>query len=154
MDWACTLKVYSVRVWAAWKVYCMGKRFTTLDLSNAHPTEPLYIPGGTAMLIGAVFVEYRRRRSALISRMVPDVLARLRDQARAYRVDAKTTRHPYVVSARLRDDLLQDEHSVTARTRIWRSVARIVEANANVRTNLEETEDGDEALVWRWMGAV
>ena len=33
------------------------------------------------------------------------------------------------------------------------SVERVVEGNANVRTNLEEVEGGDEQRVWQWVGS-
>ena len=36
---------------------------------------------------------------------------------------------------------------------MWAPVERVVEGNANVRTNLEEVEGGDEQRVWRWVGS-
>ncbi len=55
-------------------------------------------------------------------------------------------------SLQLRDLVLQDEHSVAARARLWKRVERVVEGNANVRANLEEVHGGDELRVWRWVG--
>jgi hypothetical protein len=41
------------------------------------------------------------------------------------------------LSLQLRDLVLQDEHSVAARTRLWTRVERVAEGNANVRANLD-----------------
>lgn len=48
--------------------------------------------------------------------------------------------------------ILQEEHNVHERMRLWTKVAKIVEGNANIRANIEEVA-GDETRVWRWVGA-
>jgi hypothetical protein len=55
-------------------------------------------------------------------------------------------------SLQLRDLILQDQHSISERRKLWGKVERVVEGNANVRTNLEEVHGGDEMRVWRWVG--
>jgi len=52
----------------------------------------------------------------------------------------------------LRDLVLQGEHSIPARRRIWDRVEKIVEGNTNVKATMEELEGGDEGKVWRWVG--
>ena len=78
----------------------------------------------------------------------------LRNQELAHHTDPVAAPRPYVPSTQLRDAVLAGEHSVAARTRLWRRVEAVVEANANVRTNMEEADGGDEMRVWRWVGAV
>lgn len=56
-------------------------------------------------------------------------------------------------SLQLRDVILQDEHSIPVRRRLWDQVEGVVEGNANVRVNMEEVEGGDELRVWRWVGS-
>ena len=60
---------------------------------------------------------------------------------------------PYLSSLQLRDLVLQDVHDVSKRRRLWSRVERVVEGNANVRTNLQEVEGGDEPRVWEWVGS-
>ena len=76
----------------------------------------------------------------------------LRNQEFVHHTDPVVAPQPYLSSLQLRDSVLQDEHSVRARDRLWRRVESVVEGNANVRTNLEEVEGGDEMRVWRWVG--
>ena len=87
-----------------------------------------------------------------IAKLVQIALDTLRGQELAYYTDPATSPQPYLSSLQLRDLILQDEHSVSARSRLWNQVERIVEGNANVRTNLEEIQGGDEMRVWRWVG--
>lgn len=70
----------------------------------------------------------------------------------AHHTDPITAPQPYLSSLQLRDLILQDEHSVSTRQRVWDQVERVVEGNANVRANLEEVHGGDELRVWRWVG--
>lgn len=100
---------------------------------------------------------YRRRSAAadkkLIARMVQVVLAKLKERASNY-VREPATQLPYLIIARLRDELMQHELALTERLRIWAIVEQVVGKNANVRTSLEETADGEEALVWTWLGSL
>jgi hypothetical protein len=110
-----------------------------------------------ATLIGSSFVLKARRasrsvESKRVGELVQIALDTLRNQELAHHTDPITAPHPYLSSLQLRDLILQDEHSVSSRRRLWDQVERVVEGNANVRTNLEEVHGGDELRVWRWVG--
>ncbi|KAG8894896.1 inner nuclear membrane protein enriched at telomere/subtelomere region, partial [Tulasnella sp. 403] len=83
--------------------------------------------------------------------LVQDALDALQDQETGYHVDPSTTPQPYIVPVRLRDAILQEEHSIRNRQRIWEKVQHVVEENANVRTNVQEV-DGEDVKVWTWVG--
>jgi hypothetical protein len=101
---------------------------------------------------------FRERRAARliedkrVGELVQVALDTLRNQELAHHTDPASAPAPYLPSHQLRDLVLQDEHSVAARAALWARVERVVEANANVRANLEETAAGDEMRVWRWIG--
>ena len=99
--------------------------------------------------------EYARRanESKRAAELVQIALDSLRNQELAHHTDPVTAPAAYLSSLQLRDLILQEEHSIAARRRLWEKVERVVEGNANVRTNLEETAGGDEMRVWRWIGA-
>lgn len=84
--------------------------------------------------------------------MVQIALDTLRNQELAHHTDPVTSPQPFLSSLQLRDLILQDEHSISSRRRLWDQVERVVESNANVRANLEEVQGGDELRVWRWVG--
>jgi hypothetical protein len=112
---------------------------------------------GTIVAVLGMFILRRRRVHAHIedkrvSELVQLALATLRNQEIAHHTDPVNAPAPYLSSLQLRDLVLQDEHSVAARTRLWERVERVVEGNANVRANLEEVPGGDELRVWRWVG--
>jgi hypothetical protein len=88
-----------------------------------------------------------------VAELVQVALDSLRNQELAHHTDPVTAPQAYLSSIQLRDLILQEEHSVSARKKLWDKVEAIVEANTNVRTNLEETSGGDELRVWRWVGA-
>ncbi len=94
---------------------------------------------------------YRDRVRA--AELVQVALDTLRNQELAHHIDPVTAPQPFLSSLQLRDLILQDEHSIDTRKRIWDQVERVVESNANVRTNLEEVSGGDEMRVWRWVGS-
>lgn len=94
--------------------------------------------------------EVERRR---VSDLVQIALDTLRNQELAHHTDPIVAPQPYLSSIQLRDLILQEEHSISTRRRLWNEVERVVEGNANVRANLEEIEGGDELRVWRWVGS-
>lgn len=102
---------------------------------------------------------FRRRRAqaevenARVAALVQIALDLLRNQELAHHTDPISAPQPFLSSVQLRDLVLQEEHSVSVRKRLWGRVERVVEGNANVRTNLEEVEGGDEQRVWRWVGS-
>lgn len=110
----------------------------------------------TIVFAGGLYARTRKAQKEVenkrIAKLVQIALDTLRGQELAYYTDPATSPQPYLSSLQLRDLILQDEHSVSARSRLWNQVERIVEGNANVRTNLEEIQGGDEMRVWRWVG--
>lgn len=109
------------------------------------------------MAVLGLFILRRRRAQARVedkrvAELVQLALATLRNQEIAHHTDPVTAPVPYLSSLQLRDLILQDEHSVAARARLWSRVERVVEGNTNVRANLEEVPGGDELRVWRWVG--
>ncbi|KAK7467115.1 inner nuclear membrane protein enriched at telomere/subtelomere region [Stygiomarasmius scandens] len=109
-------------------------------------------------LIGAIWANRSRRaqkkvEGKRVAELVQIALETLRHQEMAHHTDPVTAPEPFLSSLQLRDLVLQDEHSVAARKRVWDQVEKVVESNANVRANLEELEGGDELRVWRWVGS-
>ncbi|EPQ58156.1 hypothetical protein GLOTRDRAFT_110047 [Gloeophyllum trabeum ATCC 11539] len=136
LDLSCLIRVKTRETWHEWQARVFAVLATVLST--------LY---------------YRRRRASRqaedkrVSELVPIVLDALRNQELAHHTDPITTPHPYLSSLQLRDLILQDEHSISTRTRLWNKVEHVVESNANVRANLEELPGGDEMRVWRWVGS-
>jgi len=112
--------------------------------------------GFIAFLSGLYFVRrtrsQRRIEGKRVAELVHIALDTLRNQEVAHHTDPVTAPQAYLSSVQLRDLIMQDEHSVSVRRRIWDEVERVVEGNANVRANLEEVQGGDELRVWRWVG--
>lgn len=109
------------------------------------------------MILSLLFSRARSARRRVESKHVADLvqiaLDTLRNQELAHHTDPVTVPQPYLSSLQLRDLILQDEHSVASRSRLWDQVERVVEGNANVRANLQEIHGGDEMRVWRWVGS-
>ena len=93
-----------------------------------------------------------RAEAKRVGELVQTALTSLRNQEIAHHTDPITAPQPYLSSLQLRDLVLQDQHSIPVRKRLWDQVERIVEENANVRVNLQEVDGGDELRVWRWVG--
>ena len=112
--------------------------------------------GTTFLILASLYAKLRadakRVESRRVAELVQVALDTLRNQELAHHTDPVTTPQPYLSSLQLRDLILQDEHSVPVRRRLWDQVEAVVESNANVRVNLEELQGGDEARVWRWVG--
>jgi len=135
LDWTCSFTVKSRETWKEWRVTVLG----------------------TIMAVLGTYILRRRRAQARVedkhvAELVQLALATLRNQEMAHHTDPVSAPAPYLSSLQLRDLVLQDEHSVAARARLWARVERVVESNANVRANLEEVPGGDELRVWRWVG--
>ncbi|EMD38525.1 hypothetical protein CERSUDRAFT_94053 [Gelatoporia subvermispora B] len=136
MGWDCALRVKARDAWLEWQKTIAG----------------------TAAVVLSIFAFRRRQAQARIENervasLVQIALDLLRNQEMAHHTDPVTAPQPYLSSLQLRDLILQDEHSVRARQQLWERVERVVEGNANVRTNLEEVAGGDELRVWRWVGS-
>jgi len=135
LTWDCTITVQAREVWAEW-------RLTVLGL--------------VAASLGVLYARARKAQKQIenkrVAELVQVALDTLRNQELAHHTDPVTAPQPYLSSLQLRDLILQDEHSVSTRSRLWNQVEHVVEGNANVRTNLEEIQGGDEMRVWRWVG--
>lgn len=94
----------------------------------------------------------RQIENKRVVEIVQIALDTLRNQELAHHTDPVTAPQPYLSSLQLRDLILQEQHSISARKRLWDQVERVVEGNANIRVNLEEVQGGDEHRVWRWVG--
>ncbi|TDL27536.1 hypothetical protein BD410DRAFT_713668 [Rickenella mellea] len=136
MGWNCRLTVAARDAWLEWRRSIFG-------------TLAIVIAG----LLGRSRMAVRQIEDRRVADLVQIALDTLRNQELAYHTDPVSTPQPYLSSLQLRDLVLQDEHSVPARRKLWERVERVVEGNANVRANLEEMHGGDEARVWRWVGS-
>jgi hypothetical protein len=94
----------------------------------------------------------RQIESRRVGDLVQVALDTLSNQEIAHHTDPVTAPRAYLSSLHLRDLILQDEHSIPARRRLWDKVQKVVEGNTNVRASMEELEGGDEGRVWRWVG--
>ncbi|KAA1469487.1 hypothetical protein DENSPDRAFT_758028, partial [Dentipellis sp. KUC8613] len=135
LDWHCTLTVKSREAWKEWR----GRVLTTVAFV-------------VSMLVMRARRAQRKVEDKRVAELVQVALDMLRNQELAHHTDPVTAPQPYLSSLQLRDLILQDEHSVSRRRRLWDQVERVVEGNANVRVNLEEVHGGDELRVWRWVG--
>ncbi|CAE6525222.1 unnamed protein product [Rhizoctonia solani] len=135
MGTLCRVKVGARETWNEWQMH-----FYTL----------------IATIVGTFWTRSKlaskRRESRRIAELAAVALDLVRNQEIAHHTDAVRTPHAYVSSLHLRDMILQEEHNVHERMRLWSKVAKIVEGNANIRANVEEVA-GDETRVWRWIGA-
>jgi len=136
MDWTCIVKVKTRASWAHWRNQVIGLATIVVSVIAFRQRQAQNV------------VEKER-----VSSLVQVALDLLRNQELAHHTDPITAPQPYLSSLQLRDLVLQDEHSVSARRRLWNKVEKVVEGNANVRTNLEEVAGGDEMRVWRWVGS-
>ncbi|EAU88573.2 hypothetical protein CC1G_04279 [Coprinopsis cinerea okayama7 len=135
LTWGCMITVKSRELWAAWRQTALGVVVAIL-----------------ATLFARLRVLKKKSEARRVSELVQIALDTLRNQELAHHTDPVSTPHPYLSSIQLRDVILQNEHSIPTRRRLWDKVEHIVEGNANVRANLEEIEGGDELRVWRWVG--
>ncbi|KAK2466952.1 hypothetical protein APHAL10511_001210 [Amanita phalloides] len=132
----CTLIVKSREVWEQWRTTVLG--FLLMILFG---------------LIGRARWAKKRTEAKRVAELVQIALNSLRNQETAHHTDPITAPQPFLSSLQLRDLVLQDEHSIPVRKRLWEQVEHVVEENANVRVNLQEVQGGDEMRVWRWVGS-
>uniref|UniRef100_A0A8H7Y3D3 Man1/Src1 C-terminal domain-containing protein n=1 Tax=Psilocybe cubensis TaxID=181762 RepID=A0A8H7Y3D3_PSICU len=136
MSWQCIVAVKSRETWAVWRTTVIASVVSIL-----------------AILGGRLRLTQKQKENRRIAGLVQVALDTLRNQEMAHYTDPISAPQPYLSSIQLRDLVLQEEHSVPTRRRLWERVERVVESNANVRANLEEIEGGDETRVWRWVGS-
>ncbi|KAH8117468.1 Man1-Src1p-C-terminal domain-containing protein [Phellopilus nigrolimitatus] len=136
LSWSCRGIVAARQSWTAWRKSVFGM-------------VGIFLFG----LYGKSQMTARSMENRRVAELVQIALDTLRNQEMNYHTDPVTTPQPYLSSLQLRDLILQDEHSIPVRRRLWDRVERIVEGNANVRANLEELRGGEEARVWSWVGS-
>lgn len=136
LTWNCQLTVKTREVWEKWRASVYGSIACVCAL--------YFIKRSRAL---------RQIEGRRVAELVQIALDTLRNQELAHHTDPVTAPQPYLSSLQLRDLILQDEHSIIVRRRVWDQVERVVEGNANVRANLEEVQGGDELRVWRWVGS-
>ncbi|KAH7096109.1 Man1-Src1p-C-terminal domain-containing protein [Auriculariales sp. MPI-PUGE-AT-0066] len=133
---SCAVRIHARDTWKQWRAAVVAAILSIL-----------------AAMYGRRKLVFRAQEKAEVARLVQTSLDTLRNQEVGYNADPASVRAPYLSPAQLRDWVLQDEHSVSARKRLWKQVERVVEGNANVRTNVEEVDGGEETRVWKWVGA-
>jgi len=136
LTWNCALTVKFRETWAEWRTTVFG--LITLIMS-------MY---GLRVRRANRLVESKR-----VAELVNIALDTLRKQEIEHHTDPITAPQASFPSLQLRDLIMQDEHHVPTRRRVWEQVERVVEGNANVRANMEEVQGGDELRVWRWVGS-
>jgi len=110
------------------------------------------ILASAAIVAGRSKVTARAIENRRVRALVKEALETLQAKEAANYIDPVQTPLPSVASLQLRDLVMQDEHSTPVRVRVWEQVERVVEGNANVRTNMEVMSSGDEGRVWTWIG--
>ncbi|KAF9464663.1 Man1-Src1p-C-terminal domain-containing protein [Collybia nuda] len=136
LTWNCVVTVKFRETWNEWRIKITGTAFIFVCL-----------------LFGRASQAKRRIENKRVAGLVQIALDTLRAQELAHHIDPVTAPYPYLSSVQLRDLILQEEHSVAHRSRLWNKVERVVEGNANVRTNQQEMQGGDEMRVWYWVGS-
>lgn len=125
-------------------------------LSSLHVTLLFYTTGSLVTLVCIFWLRkryvYQKAEMNRVVELVQVALDTLRNQEMAHHVDPVSTAYSHLSSIHLRDLILQEEHSVPTRRRLWDKVEKIVESNANVRATMEELEGGDIGRVWQWVG--
>ncbi|GJJ12172.1 hypothetical protein Clacol_006413 [Clathrus columnatus] len=107
---------------------------------------------GCALWLRGRYV-FQKVEATRVVELVQVALDTLRNQEMAHHIDPVTTPYSHLSSIHLRDSILQDEHSIPVRRRLWDKVEKIVEGNANVRATMEELDGGDVGRVWQWVGS-
>ena len=85
----------------------------------------------------------RRVEDQQIAELVQITLDALRNQELAHNMDPVTAPYPYLSSLQLRDYVLQNEHSIPARRRLWERVEWRLYQKCHVTESLAEAK-----LVW------
>ncbi|KAN0066093.1 inner nuclear membrane protein enriched at telomere/subtelomere region [Thecaphora frezii] len=113
-----------------------------------------------AVAAAVLAVTYVRRRWRLareerqkVNELVQVALERLQEQEYAHAIDPVVNPDPFVPTSHLRDHVLRSEPSTSARQRLWKKVAKVVEENSNVRTR-QANKRGEWLRVWEWVGVV
>ncbi|KAF2011860.1 sister chromatid separation protein-like protein [Aaosphaeria arxii CBS 175.79] len=86
--------------------------------------------------------------------LASDVFDRLANHAAFNHQDPSAYPELGISMTQLRDDILRAEFSAARRQKMWQKVQKKVEHNSNVRAAVKETQTGDVARMWEWVGPV
>lgn len=105
-------------------------------------------------MIGALYLRFLYRRRVTINEQVPalvdTVLTHLSDQKEL--ADEHGGEEPWLFINSLRDAVLMKIHNPVERNRIWEKVVGVVQKNSNVRITQRESNNGEVARAWEWLG--
>ncbi|PVG02588.1 hypothetical protein CPB86DRAFT_696848 [Serendipita vermifera] len=135
MSYICQINLAARRTWKAWQ--------NSVILAAAVVVLVLILRSNLTK---------RALESRRVSKLVKEAIERVKEQEARHYLDPTGYPSATISSLQLRDELLQDEHSLAKRARLWDQVEKIVEVNSNVRSNMEVTSTGDEGRVWTWVG--
>ncbi|CAG7846469.1 SubName: Full=Uncharacterized protein {ECO:0000313/EMBL:CCA66908.1} [Serendipita indica DSM 11827] len=136
LSYVCQAKLKLIATWHTWQRSVIGSVLALLMIMAARSN------------MAKKAVENRK-----VKGLVKDAIERVRAQEAYHYLDSVKYPSQSLTSLQLRDELMQDEHSIAKRARIWHQVEKIVEENSNIRSNMEVTPSGDEGRVWTWIGA-
>lgn len=91
---------------------------------------------------------------ARAKQLAGDVFDRLANHASFNHQDPSAYPDLGISMTQLRDDILRTEFSAARRQKLWEKVQKKVEHNSNVRAAVKETQTGDVARMWEWVGPV
>lgn len=129
----------------------------TLLLESAWERMRFWLAAVVFVLSTGQWLRYRwqstRLRKGEAKKLVAATLSRL-EQAKRHSVqNGKANPDGFLSISQLRDDILRHESLESRKRKLWASVAKIVEANTNVRTRQAKVR-GEWSRVWEWIGAL
>lgn len=86
--------------------------------------------------------------------LASEVFDRLANQATLNHQEPGSNPEQGISMTQLRDDVLRNEFSSSRRQNLWTKVQKKVEHNSNIRAAVRETQSGDVARMWEWVGPV
>ncbi|KAK4190549.1 Man1-Src1p-C-terminal domain-containing protein [Podospora australis] len=129
---------------------CAIQRSARLGLARHRITLGGLILSILSVLYGRRRYQTNRALAARVPALVDEVLDRLANQKELAFDDGQGD--AFIFLPNLRDDLLRSLHSLAERERIWQRVVSLVAQNANVRTGVRESHNGEVGRAWEWIG--
>ena len=151
MTYGCKTRVIAREAWGAYKMNVLCRLHRCLFYTILTVFTDLVLALG-AIAAGRSKVTARAIENRRVRALVKEALETLQAKEAAHYIDPVQNPEPSIASLQLRDLVMQDEHSIPVRARVWEQVERVVEGNANVRTNMDVLSSGDEGRVWTWIG--
>lgn len=129
---------------------CAIQRSVKLGLARHRLTIGGLIFSLLSVLYGRRRYQTNRALAARVPSLVDEVLDRLANQKELAFDNGQDD--AFIFLPNLRDDLLRSMHSLADRERIWQRVVALVAQNANVRTGVRESHNGEVGRAWEWIG--